>query len=240
MFEDATFHSRGILSDKTPTWMLLALAVNLSLISALILQPLIYPDGIPARFLPHVLYAPTELKHPIAQTAQPRKQQPVTTTSFHNPFQAPQIIPRSTSNTSDETPPAEMTGFVSISDAVAGGTDVQTSVFAHNSPPAVVKAPASKPIAISEGVGLGMLVSRTTPVYPPIAKLMGISGTVVLIATISKQGTIENLRAISGPPQLRQAAADAVKTWRYRPYLLNHEPVDVETTVNIQFTIGSH
>jgi protein TonB len=61
---------------------------------------------------------------------------------------------------------------------------------------------------------------------------------VVLQAVISKTGTIENLRVVSGPPLLQQAALDAVKQWRYRPYLLNGEPIEVETTVNVVFTLG--
>ncbi len=74
--------------------------------------------------------------------------------------------------------------------------------------------------------------------YPPIAKAARVSGTVVIQATISKTGTIENLRVISGPAMLQQAAMDAVRAWRYRPYLLNNEPVEVETTVNVIFTPG--
>jgi protein TonB len=67
---------------------------------------------------------------------------------------------------------------------------------------------------------------------------MRVEGTVSLAATISKTGTIENLRVVSGPPILQQAALDAVKTWLYRPYLLNREPIEVETTVNVIFTLG--
>ena len=73
---------------------------------------------------------------------------------------------------------------------------------------------------------------------PPIAIAARIEGTVVLQATISKAGTIENLRVASGPPMLQQAALDAVKTWLYRPYLLDGQPVEVETTVNVIFTLG--
>jgi protein TonB len=61
---------------------------------------------------------------------------------------------------------------------------------------------------------------------------------VVLQAMISKDGTIENLSVVSGPMMLRQAALDTVKTWRYQPYLLNNVPVEVETTVNVVFTMG--
>jgi protein TonB len=83
-----------------------------------------------------------------------------------------------------------------------------------------------------------MLLQKTQPVYPPIAKAARVSGTVVLQATISKTGAIENLRVVSGPAMLQQAALDAVRSWRYRPYLLNNEPVEVETTVNVIFTLG--
>jgi protein TonB len=102
----------------------------------------------------------------------------------------------------------------------------------------VVKVAPPKKVNISAGVAIGMLLVKTQPVYPPIAKAARVSGTVVLQATISKQGTIENLRVLSGPAMLQQAARDAVMTWRYKPYLLNNEPVEVETTVNVIFTLG--
>jgi protein TonB len=82
------------------------------------------------------------------------------------------------------------------------------------------------------------VIYKVLPVYPPIAKVAGVGGTVVLAAVISKQGTIENLRVVSGPPMLQQAARDAVSAWRYRPFLLNGEPVAVETTVNVVFSLG--
>jgi protein TonB len=83
----------------------------------------------------------------------------------------------------------------------------------------------------------GMLIHKVVPEYPAIARVSRLSGTVVLQATISRSGTIENLRVVSGPSMLQQAAKDAVRQWRYRPYLLNGEPVEVETTVNVQFTL---
>jgi protein TonB len=83
-----------------------------------------------------------------------------------------------------------------------------------------------------------MLLQKTIPIYPPIAKAARVQGTVVLQATISKTGTIENLRVISGNAMLQSSAMDAVRSWRYRPYLLNGEPVEVETTVNVVFTLG--
>jgi TonB family protein len=98
-------------------------------------------------------------------------------------------------------------------------------------------APITK-LSISSGVMAKMLVEKTIPQYPAIAKAARIQGTVVLEATISKTGLMQHLRVISGPPMLQQAALDAVRSWRYKPYRLNGDPVEVETTVNVVFNLG--
>jgi protein TonB len=118
----------------------------------------------------------------------------------------------------------------------SSGTGVGT-VFGGQSGPKV-KIATPRFVTISSGVAQGMLVQRTTPVYPPIAKTARVAGTVVLEATISKNGMVEGLRVVSGPEMLRQSAVDAVRTWRYKPYKLNNEPVEVETTVNVVFSLG--
>ena len=91
---------------------------------------------------------------------------------------------------------------------------------------------------VSSGVMDGIATRKTLPVYPAIAKAAGVQGAVSLQATISKNGIIENLRVVSGPAMLQQAAIDAVKQWRYKPFRLNGEPVEVETTVNVVFSLG--
>ena len=82
------------------------------------------------------------------------------------------------------------------------------------------------------------LINKVTPLYPPIAKTAHVSGTVVLHAIISKDGTIQELQYVSGPPLLMKAAMDAVKEWRYKPTMLNGEPVEVDTTIDVVFTLG--
>jgi protein TonB len=101
-----------------------------------------------------------------------------------------------------------------------------------------VKAAAPTKINISAGVSAGMLLQKTVPVYPPIARAARVSGTVVLQATISKTGSIQDLHVVNGPAMLQGAALDAVRQWRYRPYLLNGDPVEVETTINVIFSLG--
>jgi protein TonB len=113
------------------------------------------------------------------------------------------------------------------------------SVFGTATPKPVVKAATPKKVAISSGVATGLLIQQVKPIYPPIAKAARQSGTVVLQATISKTGTIEGLHVISGNAMLQQAALDAVRNWRYKPYMLNGEPVEVDTTINVVFNLGS-
>ena len=82
-----------------------------------------------------------------------------------------------------------------------------------------------------------MLVLENAAGVSAIAKAARVGGTVLLHATISKNGTIKDLHVVSGPPMLQQAAADAVRNWRYRPYMLNGEPIEVETSVNVVFSL---
>ena len=84
----------------------------------------------------------------------------------------------------------------------------------------------------------GNLIHRVQPDYPPLARQARIQGQVVLRAMISREGTIENLQVLSGHPMLVQAAVDAVRQWRYRPYVLNGEPVEVETQVTVNFVLS--
>ena len=90
-------------------------------------------------------------------------------------------------------------------------------------------------VAISAGVADGMILHKTPPIYPRFAEDAHITGKVVLKATITKQGNIEGVQVLSGPKILAPAAVDAVKTWKYRPYKLDNQPVAVETTVTIVF-----
>ena len=86
----------------------------------------------------------------------------------------------------------------------------------------------------------GMLIRRVQPVYPPMAKAARIQGPVVVYALISKVGTMENVRAVSGHPLLVPATIDAVSQWRYRPYILNGEPIEVETQITVNFYLSGN
>jgi TonB family C-terminal domain len=96
--------------------------------------------------------------------------------------------------------------------------------------------PSPKPhLRVSSGVAEGLIKHKVNPKYPREAREQGIEGDVILRATIDTKGNITNLKVSQGDPILAAAAIDAVKDWKYRPYVLNGEPVDVDTTIKIQF-----
>lgn len=122
---------------------------------------------------------------------------------------------------------AGMSGMVGVAGMAGLGTA-----------PVALRAAPPGSVRVSSGVIQGLAIAQPQPVYPPIAKAAHVQGVVVLHAILSKTGVIENLQVISGPPMLVSAAMDAVKLWRYKPYLLNGDPVEVDTTINVNFTIA--
>jgi TonB family protein len=131
---------------------------------------------------------------------------------------------------SDAPPPASLGGA-----SIAAMNGNVANVFAGQSG-GNVSGP--RVVAVSAGVAVGMLVRKTQPIYPAIARSARVQGTVVLQAKISATGKVTNLQVISGPPMLRQPALDAVKSWVYKPYTLNNQPTEVDTTVNVVFSLG--
>jgi protein TonB len=107
-----------------------------------------------------------------------------------------------------------------------------------STPMAVPKVATPQRVRVSMGVTSGLLLRKVNPTYPPLARQARIQGVVLLQAEISKSGDIENLRLISGHPMLAPAAIEAVKQWKYKPYLLNGEPVEVDTQVQVNFTLA--
>jgi protein TonB len=99
--------------------------------------------------------------------------------------------------------------------------------------------PDASPLNVSTGVMAGRLLEPIRPEYPAIARLSRSEGTVVVQAMISKTGKIESAHVMSGPAILQGAALEAVRNARYRPFLLNNQPTEVETTISIVFRLGS-
>jgi TonB family protein len=98
----------------------------------------------------------------------------------------------------------------------------------------------SEPVKVKGNVINGTLIHKVLPKYPKDAKKAGVSGTVVVKAIVRKDGSMRDVEYVSGPEQLADAAVKAVQKWRYTPTLFNGEPVEVETTISVVFTLGGH
>jgi protein TonB len=239
MFEDSTFESAGKIKSKSGQYALITGPLCGGVLLVMILLPLIYPEALPKAMMTTLLVAPPPPPPPPPPPApEVVHVQHVVSEMMNNQLVAPTKIPHDIKQVSEKEAPAQSFGAIGGLEGMSGSSNgVIGGLFGGTAPPKV-KAEAPKKVNISGGVMQGNLVAKTPPIYPPIAKAARVSGTVVLQATISKTGTIENLRVISGPAMLQPAALDAVKSWRYRPYLLNGDPVEVETTVNVIFTLG--
>ncbi|MGA9960003.1 MAG: TonB family protein, partial [Acidobacteriaceae bacterium] len=158
--------------------------------------------------------------------------------SMADQLTAPSKIPKKIAMVKDQAPPP--TGGVSGMSGLGGGSGegVIGGILGSMGNGPVVKVAAPKKITVSSGVEASKIIDQVQPIYPPIAKAARIQGTVVLAATIGKNGSIQDLKVVSGPAMLQQAALDAVRRWRYRPTVLDGVPVDVDTTISVVFTLN--
>jgi periplasmic protein TonB len=245
MFEDSLIESGGRLKTKRGATTAISFILQLLLIGVLVLIPLVFTEALPKQQLMTFLVAPPPPPPPPPPpAAAPVKivkqiQSDLVNGQLRTPTKIPQKVQMIKE---DEAPPPEMsTGGVvgGVPGGVPGGQmgGVIGGIIS-STPVAVPKVATPQRVRVSLGVSQGLLVKRVQPNYPPLARQARIQGTVLLQAEISKDGTIENLRLISGHPMLAPAAIEAVKQWRYRPYMLNGEPVAVETQVQVNFTLS--
>jgi protein TonB len=234
MFEQSLMDSGKTHPTRSKYWPFISLLVNGTGMIALFAWPLLHPEALPTQMIATLMVAPSPPPLPPRTTPAPK----VRTKSeiLNAGLQAPSRIPKQINTVMESAPPSLQATSMQDSSAPLGIGNLPDGI--GTGPVIVVKQAPAKPLPISSGVMAGNLLSRTLPQYPATVRAMRIQGVVVLQATISKTGSIENLRVVSGPPLFRQAAIDAVQTWRYKPYLLNGDPVEVETTINVVFNLG--
>lgn len=212
--------------------------VQAVILSILVILPLIMIDALPTAQLAAFLTAPPPPPPPPPPPAPTMKAVKVVSEVINGQLLAPSRIPQTVKMVKEEEAPASSGGVVGgVEGGVPGGqmNGVLGSILSTPTRTTVPVTAIPKRLRVSTGIATGMLIQRVEPTYPTIATRARIQGTVQLSAIISKEGNIENLRLISGHPLLVQAAMDAVKQWRYRPYILNGEPLEVETTVIVNF-----
>jgi len=210
-----------------------ALVFQLVLLLALVVIPLFHTDPLPKRETLTMLY----LQPLPAAGGNATKLRAPKPTSIYTPTST--SIPTPVHETQEAPPPPVGTtgGMVG---GVPGGV-LSEVLGSARSVPIVAKTPESTPIKrirVASRVAEANLIHDVAPQYPPEAGRARVEGTVVLMAVIGKDGSVQDVRVESGLPLLAQAAIDAVKQWRYRPYLLNGEPVEVDSRITINFTLS--
>ena len=243
MFQDSLIESGGRLKTKRVWTTLFSMCIQGFVIGIMILIPLIYTEALPKQQLMTFLVAPPPPPPPPPAAAPVQVVKVVQTDIENGRLRTPSRIPQKVAMIKEEEAPPPVSSMGGVVGGVPGGVPggqmggVLGGILSSSAmaPPRLA---TPQRVRLSQGVTQGNVINRVQPIYPDIARRARIQGTVVLQAVISKQGTIENLRVVSGHPMLTSAAMDAVKQWRYRPFLLNGEPVEVDTQVTVFFNLG--
>jgi protein TonB len=239
MFEESLVVSQVVPISATRRWTVAgSTALQAAVAAVLIVIPLLHPERLTFHTSTPLVFAPPPPKPPLPPTQPEHTAQGATSlapsiaTGTHM-----LILTRGPRPAIDQPPiigPISMNPSVGIPDLLAreDGHGVKVSATEPTTT-------AKSPIPVSKGVLAGLLLSPIRPIYPVIAKAAGISGTVVVEAIISKTGAIESLHIVSGPEMLRSAALDAIRAARYQPFRLNGEPIDIQTTITVNFRLGA-
>jgi protein TonB len=232
---------------KTEDWkkatLPIAYILEIIIIGITVIIPLIYTDALPKAQLMTFLVAPPP---PPPPPPPPAQAPPVVVhkVSMADLMKAPTVIPKTIARMKNQ--PVQSAGVVGgVSGGVPGGQmggvlgGIIGGVTSGPPPPPPPPKPKTpQRIRVGGQVEAAKLIFKPTPEYPPLAKMARIQGSVKLEAIISKDGTIQDLKVLSGHPLLVKAALDAVKQWRYQPTLLNGEPVEVVTEIDVNFTLA--
>jgi len=241
MFADSLLDTSSTQRVRRSWTTLTSFGAQAVALGLLLLVPLWRTVGLPTV---RSISTPVSLGQPNAEQSVPRPSSGIRSAAQNNPatirLVAPSIVPAIVSMESDDAPSIGSGPIGSGEIGVGSPNGPPLGILSPSSPvmPAPPPAPHAREFRTSTMLE-GSLIRRVQPVYPFAAKTARVQGTVVLAAVISKAGTIEGLQVLSGHPLLVGAAVDAVSQWRYRPYILNGEPIEVETRIRVNFTLAN-
>ena len=242
MFEDMVVSSPNPTKTNKPWTVIVSMLFQVTFLAILILIPLIYTEALPKTMLATMLVAPPPPPPPPPPPAAAIVHvKPQVHLMDAGKLVAPKVIPKEVKIIKEDAPDM---GDMGVAGGVPGGVPggqmggviggVMGGVGAAPPPP----KPTQTRIRQGGQVQAAKLINKIQPSYPPLARQTRQSGTVRLHAIIAKNGSIESLDVVSGPPLLQAAALEAVRQWRYQPTQLNGEPVEVETTIDVIFTLN--
>jgi protein TonB len=235
MFEQSLVESSGRIRTRSRRYAVPSFLLEAALVTTLILLPYLYPSALPRTSLSTPLIAP--LPPPSAPAPQSPTATPATRPQSLNVY-APSRIPTTIPHINDNPPGPIVPGAAFSGPGIPG---MNTAPLFPSTPPPVPPAHVAKPtgpLRVSAGVAAGQLIVPIQPRYPAIAQQARVQGTVLVAALIGTDGRITSVRVVSGPPLLVPAAVDAIQHARYRPWTLNGQPVEVETTISVVFSLN--
>ena len=245
MFEEMVV-STSKRKATNPWTFVISIIFEVFFVSILILIPLIYTEALPKTLMSSILLAPPPPPPPPPPPAPTQivKVKPMAHLMDAGKLIAPKAIPRDVKIIKEEEAPPDAIGGVAggVPGGVAGGSmggvigGVIGGVSSSIAPPPPPKT--QKRVTVGGNVQAARLVNKVQPLYPPLARQTRISGTVKLHAIIGKDGAVQQLQVVSGHPLLVQSALDAVRQWRYQPTLLNGDPVEVDTEIDVIFSLA--
>jgi len=246
MFADAMLETSWAQRSRRSLTTLTSFGLEAVVICLLLLLPLWRTVGLPSA---GVVSTPVTMgrRAPEPVAARPRSAPAAEVPSnfdrgrLMQPSRVPNVIRTGRDESGPQPPGGSEVGLVGA-DVSSGATDgLPISLFNGTRPVLPTQQPPTITRAFrTSSILEGSLIRRVTPTYPPLARTARVQGPVVLFAIISKAGTIDKLRAIFGHPMLVPAALAAVSQWRYRPYILNHEPIEVETQITVNFLLSGN
>src|SRR6266513_1178984 len=237
MFEEMVISSPNPKKTSKPWTVFLSMVFEVAFLGILILIPLIYTEALPKTMMATMLTAP-----PPPAMAQVVHVKPQAHLMDAGKLMQPKVIPKEVKIIKEDAEPEMTTGMSGgVPGGVAGGSmgGVLGGVIGGmGGAPPPPKPKQTGPLRVGGNVQAARIINRVQPVYPPLARQTRISGTVRLHAIIGKDGMIQQLEVMNGHPLLQQSALDAVRQWRYQPTLLNGDPVEVDTTTDVIFSLN--
>ncbi len=250
MFEQSLMES-AVGKTKTSWAVLLSFSLQMLLVGVAILIPLLNYAGLPATELMTFLVAPPPPPPPPPPPVVAKVKKIVPREFDSGKLVQPVAIPEDIAIIDEDMAPPPSAGIAGVVGGVPGGGIggslggviggiISSTPLVAPPPPPVKKKPPPPPkrIRVGGSVQRANLIRQVRPVYPPLARQARIQGTVKLTAIIAKDGSIQKLEVMGGHPLLIPAALSAVKQWRYKPTLLNGQPVEVVTQVDVNFTLS--
>jgi protein TonB len=241
MFEDSLVESRvGQVSSSRRWTMLASIGLQVAVAGVVMVLPLLHPEAMPFRLESPKVVMPLMPKPPVPVVVERESAgaaSSVAISSVTRPALLTSLLPSLHPVVGDPPPRAPFGSGMRMTDGLPNAI----GVLGDGHGPVVSVRPAKEQtglLHVSKGVSEGMLIAPIRPVYPAIAKAAHVEGSVVVEAVISRKGTIESLHVVSGPQMLQNAALDAIREARYRPYRLNGEPTEVQTTITVIFRMG--